>query len=368
VTTPKEYKDYRAPGMQADFERVQRDMLTSWRNGLEGKTGAAEADRTRQEAYELRWREALALLNGPSTILDIGCGLLWDDIFRKFKSGGHTYFGLDIDPAVIGSVQTIGPSCGIPSDHFSVCDNTSLKFESGLFDLVFSSHCLEHSLDLRRTFAEIRRVLKPGGQLMFAVPPSWDSSIEHLYLLDVESWMSFVSDAGFTVRSMHIGDFYSKGYQDLVIVAQPREEAPHRFELEPFRKSNYRLLPHTSAELKFVGAWNIKEDTAIGLDASAEVVWEGVASEVVFLLGSHDWSGLAQITTADQNPTFVDLFSWFSRTRSVFVHGSQRSWVASGGAISPGTSRAGCVRVRCVGKNTFSHSAELVLNGVLIRE
>lgn len=38
------------------------------------------------------------------------------------------------------------------------------------FDLVYSSHVLEHFTDLRRIFADIHRVLRPGGMLVIEVP------------------------------------------------------------------------------------------------------------------------------------------------------------------------------------------------------
>src|SRR5262245_5756210 len=43
------------------------------------------------------------------------------------------------------------------------CSATDLPFADASFDFVFSSSVLEHIRDRERAFAEIRRVLRPGG-------------------------------------------------------------------------------------------------------------------------------------------------------------------------------------------------------------
>ncbi len=49
-------------------------------------------------------------------------------------------------------------------------DGSHIPFEDGTFDIVFSSNVLEHVLDLPRMYAEIRRVLKPGGYCIHVLP------------------------------------------------------------------------------------------------------------------------------------------------------------------------------------------------------
>lgn len=49
-------------------------------------------------------------------------------------------------------------------------DLTALPFADGSFDLILSSHVLEHIPDDRRAIKELSRVLRPGGHAIIAVP------------------------------------------------------------------------------------------------------------------------------------------------------------------------------------------------------
>jgi len=52
------------------------------------------------------------------------------------------------------------------------CDAERLPFEDEAFDLVLGHAVLHHIPDLDRAFAEIQRVLRPGGTIVFAGEPS----------------------------------------------------------------------------------------------------------------------------------------------------------------------------------------------------
>jgi len=57
------------------------------------------------------------------------------------------------------------------SDHpftFAVFDAQSIPFATGSFDCVIANHMLYHVPDLAKTFAEVCRVLRPGGRFYAA--------------------------------------------------------------------------------------------------------------------------------------------------------------------------------------------------------
>jgi SAM-dependent methyltransferase len=49
-------------------------------------------------------------------------------------------------------------------------DLTSLSFQPSCFDLVVTQDCFEHIPDYQKSFSECRRVLAPGGSLVFTIP------------------------------------------------------------------------------------------------------------------------------------------------------------------------------------------------------
>jgi SAM-dependent methyltransferase len=49
-------------------------------------------------------------------------------------------------------------------------DLTALTYQDAVFDLAISEHVLEHVNDPHKAFAELYRILKPGGALIFSIP------------------------------------------------------------------------------------------------------------------------------------------------------------------------------------------------------
>lgn len=78
----------------------------------------------------------------------------------------------------LGSVGPEGVRCE---------DLTRLTFPDESFDLVLSSDVMEHVYDIHGAFAEIARVLKPGGIHVFSIPNDWpfpDRSAPRVELID----------------------------------------------------------------------------------------------------------------------------------------------------------------------------------------
>lgn len=88
--------------------------------------------------------------------LEIGPGL------RPRLPVRDTHF-VDISPPVVARLTAGG---GLARSG----EITALPFEDGRFDLVAAFDVVEHVEDDQRVFAELTRVLKPGGRLIFSVP------------------------------------------------------------------------------------------------------------------------------------------------------------------------------------------------------
>ncbi len=78
----------------------------------------------------------------------------------------------DISPGMLDRLAATARALGL--DHVStvVTEAESLPFEDESFDLVLGHAVLHHIPDLDRAFAEFKRVLRPGGLIVFAGEPS----------------------------------------------------------------------------------------------------------------------------------------------------------------------------------------------------
>jgi len=90
--------------------------------------------------------------------LDLGCG---DGAFfhAGFRATGA--MGIDSNPDVLLRAKSKGCYSHVFSAH-----GEYLPFRSESFDYVFSNCVLEHTWNPGRVFAEVERVLKPGGALL----------------------------------------------------------------------------------------------------------------------------------------------------------------------------------------------------------
>ena len=117
-------------------------------------------------------REEIArLLEGSSIaackVLDIGCGLGAIDELLVREHGAGAVVGVDIDPELIERMQSRIARAGL-GDRIEGrrVDGGPLPFEAASFDVVFSKDSLVQIPDKAGIFAEILRVLRPGGRFI----------------------------------------------------------------------------------------------------------------------------------------------------------------------------------------------------------
>jgi ubiquinone/menaquinone biosynthesis C-methylase UbiE len=104
--------------------------------------------------------------------LDVGCGngaaaLLVAETF------GVRVVGVDVDPQQIALAR--GAAADRADALFATADATRLPFADGLFDIVATNKTTHHVPQWPLALAELRRVLKSQGYLVYAdlTAPSW---------------------------------------------------------------------------------------------------------------------------------------------------------------------------------------------------
>ena len=108
----------------------------------------------------------LAHLEFQRPLLDLGCG---DGLFGKLFFKDKPEVGLDFSAGELHTAAARGAYAQLVR-----ADIARVPFEDNSFASVFSNGVLEHVHDLAAGLAEIRRVLRPGGRLIFTVPTMED--------------------------------------------------------------------------------------------------------------------------------------------------------------------------------------------------
>jgi ubiquinone/menaquinone biosynthesis C-methylase UbiE len=97
--------------------------------------------------------------------LDVGCGNGAAALFVA-DTFGVNVVGVDVDPEQIALARIA--ACDRADALFMEADATRLPFEDGRFDIVATSKTTHHVPRWRSALAEMRRVLKPHGYLVYA--------------------------------------------------------------------------------------------------------------------------------------------------------------------------------------------------------
>jgi ubiquinone/menaquinone biosynthesis C-methylase UbiE len=78
----------------------------------------------------------------------------------------------DISPGMLSQLASTAAGLGLDDVTTVVTEAETLPFDHESFDLVLGHAVLHHIPDLDRAFAEFKRVLRPGGSIVFAGEPS----------------------------------------------------------------------------------------------------------------------------------------------------------------------------------------------------
>lgn len=340
-----------------EFGARQVDMTARWYENVKMAHGDVDAYiATRHSAYLHRWKEAARFIPVGSRVLDIGGGNLYPALIEFFKNQGYKYCYLDVDPTAVKSSSEVAKSHGLLNAKFKHGFNDSLPFKDGDFDAIFSSHCLEHSFDLAKTFAEVSRVLTDRGHLLMGVPFGWEDNPEHPYFFGPQEWLCILTDSGFQVRSAQISSEYvEQGHDYFVACDKVRDPSNLRLNTADYTKTSYGFVSCFDPSVRFHGRNEQKADHVIVMGSDSYVDFEvppGV-QEVLPIFGRHDWSGIVEVSWGEAS-VVEDLYSWFPYAQPVRVAAAKNG----GDPIA---------RFRAVGRNALSHSSQLVLYGIHYR-
>jgi ubiquinone/menaquinone biosynthesis C-methylase UbiE len=123
--------------------------------------------------YELK--QTLSLMPHRSRVLEVGAGAGWQA--KTLAHEGFSVVAVDV-PGTLYLNEREWPVLNY--------DGSNLPFPDGQFDVVFSSHVLEHVSDLENFQTEVKRVLKTSGTAIHVLPTAtwrfWTSIAYYFFL------------------------------------------------------------------------------------------------------------------------------------------------------------------------------------------
>lgn len=194
-------------------------------------------------------RELLALLDdtpaAPAVVLDLGCGTGYFQPELRSRFPGGTVIGLDLAPGMIEYARAQVAGDG----NWLVGDAESLPLATDSVDLVFSSLAIQWCHRPQQLFAELARVLRPGGRCVF-------TTLGPDTLRELRSAWAAVDDR------QHVNSFLPS--QQLAAAAASVPGI--RLSLETRRHCmQYTRVGELLAELKSLGAHNMNRGRPAGL-------------------------------------------------------------------------------------------------------
>ena len=145
-----------SPGDEGAYEypdTVIAALETIWGEGFLSPGGADEVAR---------------LLDGVSLegcdVLDVGCGIGGIDVLLVEVHGAKSVLGIDVEQPVLDRATAHAAAAGLGGRvSYRLVAPGPFSLDDAAFDVVFSKDAMVHIADKPALYAEVMRVLRPGG-------------------------------------------------------------------------------------------------------------------------------------------------------------------------------------------------------------
>jgi ubiquinone/menaquinone biosynthesis C-methylase UbiE len=126
-----------------------------------------KVEQYQQIIRDAEWKEVANHIPKNSKFLDVGCGAGYS-LMRASLDLNCEVEGIDADPGAHGVGRFLKELVKSPEIKQGFAEN--LPYENESFDVVYSSHVLEHVNNEAKSLTEMKRVLKKDGVLIIGMP------------------------------------------------------------------------------------------------------------------------------------------------------------------------------------------------------
>jgi ubiquinone/menaquinone biosynthesis C-methylase UbiE len=131
--------------------------------------------------------EDLQRVPDNSNVLILGGGYGGEANRMKLQYRKYNLYTQDISPWAEKAGKKL-----VENVNFITGDMCSLDFPDDFFNIVISTHSLEHTSEIDKTMAEVFRVIKDKGLFGLSYPYEWETDEQHVYKFgeDLVEYMS----------------------------------------------------------------------------------------------------------------------------------------------------------------------------------
>ncbi len=176
-------------------------------------------------------------LTVESKVLDVGCGIGGAARYMTTKIG-NSVTGIDLTPEYIAVAKDLTERLGLTEKlQFETASALAMPFENAAFDAAITLHVAMNIPDRAALYAEIARLIKPGGKfclydvmssngqdLVYPVP--WAETAATSHLISPETTLSLLHDAGFEVYETEDRSDFAVDFFEQSLAAQAKGPAP----------------------------------------------------------------------------------------------------------------------------------------------
>jgi len=164
----------------------------------------------------------LAALERGESVLDLGSGSGMDAFFAAGKVGDPgRVVGVDMTDEQLAKARRLAGVAGLDQVEFVAARIEELPLEDAAFDIVISNGVINLSPEKERVFAEVARVLRPGGRLAVADIVS-EKQLTESIVCDASLWASCIGGAAQQ-------DDYQQAIGDAGLAIDEVRENPYEF-------------------------------------------------------------------------------------------------------------------------------------------
>ena len=195
-----------------------------------------KANINQKKIRDEEWNAIKSFIPVNSKFLDVGCGAGYA-MKKATEEFNCETWGIDPDPGAHGVGRY--DKNFISGINISKATAENIPFDDESFDVVYSSHVLEHVTDEVKSLEEMNRVLKKNGTLIIGMPTA------------AMAWINFITSLLFTTHmrfvNFFLSPFITTGKTKFINLLVPESHSDPRaktvfYDLKHYKVSNWSRL------------------------------------------------------------------------------------------------------------------------------